>query len=102
MGFALPIINAKCSQNVFDPGRYLHGCAVAGKLVHCSPFLDDILKDIDKFRRASHTKNIEDKQFLSNEDLGMFAASVNGWYFSFNGVSGDRFVATPNIKSRGG
>ena len=102
MGFALPIIYAKCSQNVFDPGGYLHSCAVAGKLVHCSPFLDDILKGIDKFRRASHTKNIEERQFAANNDLGMFAAAINGWDLSFNGVSGNRLMATPNIEGRVG
>ena len=102
MGFALPIIDPKCSQNVFDSGGYLHGSVVAGELVHCSPFSDDILKGIDKFRRASHTKTIEDKQFAANKDLGVFAAAVNGWDFSFNGVSGNRFVATSNIEGRVG
>ena len=98
MGFALPIIDAKCSQNILDSGGNLYSSTVASELVHCSPFTDDVFKGIDKFTGGCHAKNIDDKRFASDKDLGVLATTINSRNFGLNGVGGDRFMAPSHIE----
>ena len=100
MGFTLPVSNTVGSENFLHLVANFNLGLVADELGRSSPFMDLILKCVDKLSICLHWIHIGDQRLNTHKDLGNGNARVNGRSIRVNGISGNRLISPMNVKGR--
>ena len=98
----LPVFNEQMVQNVMDLVANLNLSMITDEFGWGTMHVNDILKGVDKLLLSFHAKDISDKRFCANKDLGNLRSIVNGWGVEKNSVSGNWFCTVLNIAGRTG
>ena len=79
---------------------YFNLCPTANEFAHCSPFLNDVLKGIDKLPIGLHAVHISDQCFCPNKNLSRNCAIINCGCIGVHSISCHWFIALMYVECR--
>lgn len=70
VGFALPIRNDKCTEDIEDTSTNFHFGAVTDEFIHSTAMTDDVFERVDELGFGLHRIDVNDVGIAPYEDLG--------------------------------